>query len=151
MARMHSRKRGQAGSRKPMGRQKPGWISLKEKEIESIIQKLARERHSPSEIGLILRDQYGIPDVKAVLGKRLTKVLGEKGQAPKLPEDLVALIKKAVLIRKHLEENHKDEPAKRGLTLTESKIFRLTKYYKSTGKVPATWNYNPKEAGYLAE
>lgn len=151
MARMHSRKKGKAKSRKPVERTKAEWVTLKEKEIQDIIKGLADEGNSPSKIGLILRDQYGIPDVKPVMGKKLNQVLNELGVKQEIPEDLLALVKKAVMIRKHLETNHKDQPGVRGLRLTESKIMRLTKYYKSTGKVAQTWNYNPKEASYLAE
>jgi len=54
-------------------------------------------------------------------------------------------MKKVLLIQTHLESNHKDQPANRGLTLTESKILRLVKYYKKTGRVAKDWNYNPKQ------
>jgi small subunit ribosomal protein S15 len=53
-------------------------------------------------------------------------------------------MRKAVLIRKHLEENKQDMPGKRGLQLTESKINRLAKYYKETGKLDTAWKYDPE-------
>lgn len=144
MARMHSRKKGKSGSTKPEQKTAPAWVALKQKEIEMLIVKLAKDGNSPSKIGLILRDQYGVPDIKLVAGKKVTQILEDKKVSSEIPEDLMALIRKAVLIRKHLEENHLDEPAKRGLILTESKIMRLSKYYKRTGRLDTTWKYDPK-------
>ncbi len=151
MARMHSRKRGKAASSKPIGRPAPKGLKLTAKQIEELVLKLGKEGMPASRIGLALRDEHGVPDVKAVTGKRIARILADNKAQPELPEDLVALIRKAVLLRKHLESNAHDEPAKRGLTLTESKVLRLTRHYKKTGRVKASWNYNPKEASYLAE
>ena len=151
MARMHSRKRGKSGSKKPIKPSVPTWIRYKEKEIELLIVKLSKEGHSPSEIGIILRDTYGIPDEKRVTGKKITKILKERNLQTKLPEDLTALIKKAIKIIKHKEENKKDQTAKRGLQLTESKIKRLTKYYKKTGRLSSEWKYDPKKVRLLME
>ncbi len=144
MARMHSRKKGKAGSKKPMKKKTLTWVRYKGKEVEMLILKLAKEGKSPSQIGLYLRDTYGIPDVRKLLGKKINKVLKERNLAAKIPEDLMALIEKAVQIRKHLEANKKDEPAKRGLTLTESKIKRLVKHYKETRALPEDWKYDAK-------
>ncbi len=145
MARMHSRAGGKSGSTKPVKKSTPSWLQYKAKEIELLISKYAKEGKSPSQIGLYLRDEYGIPDVKVVVGKSISKILAEKNLSGDIPEDLLALIRKAMFIRKHLEENHKDQPAKRGLTLTESKIMRLAKYYKRTKRLPADWKYDPKK------
>jgi len=41
-------------------------------------------------------------------------------------------MKKAVAIRKHLEKNRKDKDSKYRLILVESKIHRLTRYYRKT-------------------
>ena len=73
---MHSRARGNAGSKKPLNPAKPTWIVYKTKEIEMLIGKLSKEGKSSSEIGLILRDSYGIPNIKQVTGKRLQEILG---------------------------------------------------------------------------
>ena len=151
MARMHSRKRGVSGSTKPAKLQAPTWASRKSKEVEMLVTKLAKEGLPASRIGLILRDQYGVPDVKIVTGKTIGQLLTAKKLAPEIPEDLMALMRKAVLIRKHMDENKKDMPAKRGLQLTESKIFRLTKYYKREEKLPATWKYDPARIKLLVD
>ncbi len=57
------------------------------------------------------------------------------GNAPSFPEDLFNLMKKAVSVRKHLEKNRKDKDSKYRLILVESKIHRLTRYYRKTGQV----------------
>ncbi|MEO0301809.1 MAG: 30S ribosomal protein S15, partial [candidate division WOR-3 bacterium] len=41
---------------------------MKKEDVEKLIEKLAQQRFSSAEIGMILRDQYGIPDVKAITG-----------------------------------------------------------------------------------
>lgn len=144
MAKMHSRGRGNAGSNKPLNPAKPTWIRYKPKEIELLIGKLAKEGKDSAQIGLILRDSYGIPNVKLLTGKRIQQLLAEKKLLPELPEDLLSLIKRAIALRKHLESNKQDMSALRGLQLTESKVKRLAKYYKETGKIEPTWKYDPK-------
>ncbi|OYT31440.1 30S ribosomal protein S15 [Candidatus Woesearchaeota archaeon ex4484_78] len=138
MARMHSRAKGKSGSKKPS---KPSlsWVRYKPKEVELLVVKLAKQRIPPSQIGLILRDTYGIPSVKLICKKSILQILKEKNLAPELPEDLVALMRKYVSVKKHFDENKHDFTAKRGLQLTESKIRRLVKYYKRTGVLPGDW------------
>jgi len=151
MARMYSRKRGKASSKKPLKRTVPSWVVLKPTEVEMLVAKMAKEGFSASKIGLTLRDKYGLPDVKAMCGKTITKLLKEKNVLPELPEDITALIKKSAAVQKHLEENRHDQTAKRGLTLTESKIKRLIKYYKLSGRIPEDWKYDVSRAGYFLE
>ena len=151
MARMYSRKKGKSGSKKPLSKSTPSWMTHKAKEVEMLVMKVAKEGKPASMIGLVLRDSYGIPDVKAVAGKSITMILKEKKLAPKIPEDLMALIKRAIAIRKHMEENKQDMTALRGLQLTESKIKRLVKYYKVIRKLPVDWKYDVKSVKLYAE
>lgn len=72
------------------------------------------------------------------MGFRLS-VLDDLGLAPSLPEDMYFLIKKAVAIRKHLERNRKDRDAKFRLIMVESRMHRLTRYYKRTEQLPPSW------------
>jgi small subunit ribosomal protein S15 len=145
MARMHSRKKGKSGSHKPIKKTIPSWVSHDKKEIELLILKYGKEGKTASEIGMYLRDEYGIPYVKAITGKSITTILKEKELTKEVPEDMMALIKKSIQIRKHLEENHKDQTAKRGLKLTESKINRLAKYYKANKIIDSKWKYDPEK------
>lgn len=151
MARMHSRKKGKAGSSKPLKRSAPVWIRHTPAEIEMIIAKLSKEGKSTSEIGIVLRDSYGVPDVKSVLNKKISKVLAEKKLSPVLPEDLRNLILKSMNLRKHMENNKQDMTSKRGLQLTESKVKRLVSYYKDSGKLPSDWKYDAKSVKLFVE
>ncbi|MFN4046678.1 MAG: 30S ribosomal protein S15, partial [Acidilobaceae archaeon] len=108
-----------------------------------------KKGYKPSMIGVILRDQFGIPLVKPILGKRITDVLEEKGLQTRVPEDLLSLLKKVVNLRRHLEEHPKDYAAKKGLIDLESKIGRTVKYYKRIGKLPKDWEYTPESAKLL--
>ncbi len=141
MARMHARRRGKASSHHPVERVHPSW-SLKQDEIEKKIIELAEEGKPPAMIGLILRDVYGVPDIKAALGKKLTKVLEEHGLAPEIPEDLGNLIDKRNNLMKHLSKHPRDIHNKRRLQLIEAKIKRLVKYYKREKKLPDNWSYS---------
>ena len=151
MARMYSRKKGKSKSIKPTRKTSLSWLTYKEKEVELLISKLAKEEKTPSQIGLFLRDNYGIPSVKQVTKKNITTILKEKKLLKEIPEDLMALIKKTVMLRTHLEKNHKDKSAKRGLQLTESKIKRLVKYYKKNKKLSMDWKYDPERIKLFIE
>ena len=148
---MHSRKRGKHGSKKPAKKTSPSWIRYKPKEAELLIAKLAKDGKTTSQIGILLRDVYGIPSALALCGKSVSAILKEKKLTQEVPEDLTALFKKFALIKKHLEANKHDQTAARGLLLTSSKIGRLTKYYKRTGRVPETWKFDTERAGFFAE
>ena len=130
---------------------KPEWIEYSNEEIEELILKLKKEGHSTSMTGIILRDQYGIPDVKLITGMKITKILEKHNQGQEYPEDLMNLIRKAVNIRDHLKENPKDLHTRRGLRIVESKIRRLVRYYRNEGVLPEEWRYEPKQAALLVK
>lgn len=149
MARMHSRDKGKSGSTKPVTKKKHPWVRYGANEVEQLVAKLGKSGKTASQIGIILRDTYGIPDVKIMTEKTVVRILKEKKLYPELPEDFLALVKKQIKIQKHLEKNRHDMPSKRGLQLTESKIRRLVKYYKKTKKLPKDWTYDPEKARLL--
>lgn len=146
MARMHSRNKGVSGSTRPLKEKKATWVTYEPSEVEQLIVKLAKAGESQSKIGIILRDKYGIPDVRKILNKRLKDILEEHKLTHEIPEDLMNLIKREITLIKHLESNKKDLGAKRGLLLTESKIKRLSKYYKKSGVLPKDWKYDREQA-----
>ena len=146
MARMHSRKHGKHGSKKPVKRISLDWLIYDKDEVEKIVQKLAKEGHSSSEIGIILRDQYGIPDAR-YFGMRITKMMPKRD----MPEDIYNLLVKVVNVHKHMAQNRKDSKGKHGLMLLESKIRRLGKYYARTGKLPKDWKYSIDNARLLVK
>jgi len=143
------KEKGQSHETRPAAVVAPKWVQFTPEEVELIIAELARKGYPPSMIGVILRDQYGIPLAKAVLGMKLGKVLEKYGIKLSVPEDLFNLMKRAVNLRRHLEEHPKDYHSHRGLIEVESKIHRLIKYYKRVGKLPPDWRYDPKEAEIL--
>jgi small subunit ribosomal protein S15 len=145
---MHSRKHGKSGSKKPE-KKRHGWLMYEPAEIEKLIVKLAKEGKQNSEIGIILRDQYGVADVRS-LNMRVSKI-AEKEVKKEVPDDMYNLIKKAVQLHKHLDANHKDAKATHGLELLESKIRRLGKYYARTGKLPKNWKYSIEEGRLLVK
>jgi len=151
MARMHSRRKGKSGSNKPISKEKPNWVKQKPKEVEDIITSLKKKDYSQSKIGITLRDAHGIPSTKAVTGKKVGKILEDKGLNPKFPDDLMFLMKKAVGLHKHLELNKHDIHNKKSLQLIESKIHRLVKYYRRTSKLPEGWTYSYERAKLLVE
>jgi len=148
---MHSRKKGKSGSKKPVNPALPSWVNYKSNEVEALVLKLAKSENSPSKIGIILRDSYGIPNVKIITKKKILQILKDNKSAPKLPEDLIALVEKYVATAKHIEKNHKDQGAVRGLQLAISKINRLSKYYKKKKILPAEWRFEPTKAKLLLE
>ena len=56
---------------------KPEWLEMTDDEIIELIVKLHKEGQSTSQIGIILRDQYGIPSTKSVLGAKITEILND--------------------------------------------------------------------------
>jgi small subunit ribosomal protein S15 len=147
---MHSRRKGRSKSKKPSREGSPDWVSLSKAEVEELIIKLAKDGNNPSKIGLILRDQYGVPDVRPIIGCKITKVLEDNKMGLKLPEDLQSLINKAVALNNHLDKNSRDKHNRRGLMLIESKIRRLSKYYIREGKLEKGWRYDPEKARLIA-
>lgn len=141
MAKLYSGKRGKSSSTRPLSRKPPAWCKYNAEEVEALIVKLTREGNNASTVGMILRDKYGIPLTKPITGKTVNELLKASDIAPKIPEDLETLMRKAESVRRHLEKNKADKIGKRSLALIESKIYRLAKYYKDVGVLPSQWEY----------
>jgi len=131
--------------------ERPEWIAYTNEEIEELVLKFTKEGRSTSEIGIILRDQYGIPSVRAVTGEKITAILKRNEQVQEYPEDIMNLIKRAVNIRDHLKENPKDLHTKRGLEIIEARIRRLGAYYVRNNQLPQGWRYDAQEAALLVK
>ncbi|GAB7364396.1 hypothetical protein MBLNU230_g4939t1 [Neophaeotheca triangularis] len=149
MGRMHSNGKGISDSAIPYSRTPPSWLKTTPDQVVEQICKFAKKGASPSQIGVLLRDSHGIAQVKVVTGNKILRILKSHGLAPEIPEDLYQLIKKAVAVRKHLERNRKDKDSKFRLILIESRIHRLSRYYKSVGALPPTWRYESSTASTL--
>jgi len=149
LARMHTRKKGQAGSKKPHRIEPVKWSNTNKDEIEKTILQLAEKGKSTSEIGMTLRDRHGVPDVTLVTGKKITAILKENNKGLKVPEDMRNLIVKVLDLTKHLNKNKNDLHNKRSLNNMVSKIRRLEKYYRREGVLPQDWKYSTQKAEML--
>ena len=149
MGRMHNNGKGISKRSLPYVRSAPTWSKAESKAVKEDIFKYARKGFFPSQIGVMLRDSYAIPQVQAITGAKILRVLKAGGLAPRLPEDLYNLIRKAVTMRKHLATFRKDKDAKFRLILVESRIHRLARYYRSKRQLPPNWRYDSSNASTL--
>jgi small subunit ribosomal protein S15 len=149
MGRMYSHSRGKSHSMRPTFKRAPSWITYSPDEVEALIVNMAKDEVPPSVIGVRLRDEYGIPLVKPVLGKSLHDVLKEHNLSSEIPEDLSLLVKRAQKLQAHLKENPGDRKNIHSLELIEAKIHRLSKRYKRLGLMAAHWKYRSKIAKFI--
>ncbi|MCX6800989.1 MAG: 30S ribosomal protein S15 [Candidatus Diapherotrites archaeon] len=126
-------------------------VSVSPKEAEEIVVSLSNAGHSPSEIGLILRDEHGVKNFYVHTGKRIQKVMAEHKLVGEVPEDMLNLIKKSVALQNHLAKNKKDFSAKRGYEITVSKIRRLAAYYSKKGRIAKDWKYDAESTALLVK
>ncbi len=150
MARLHTRKRGKSRSKKPLSSSAEKWCQFTKEEVIDFVEKFAKEGKIAAEMGLILRDQYGVPSVKVLTGKTISQILQEKKLAPQYPSDLVALLRRAVKLMKHLKANPQDKHNRLKLSNVEAKIKRLVRYYRGK-KLPIDWKYEPATAALIVK
>jgi small subunit ribosomal protein S15 len=124
----------------------PEWVPLTATEIEDLIVKFTEQGLVSAKIGLNLRDQYGVPNVRLATGKTVTEIMREKGVMPNLPEDLSNLMRRAISLNVHAKEHRGDVSNLRGLNLIEARIRRLERYYKRNGVLPENWKYSLENA-----
>ena len=146
MGRMYGKGKGIAKSSIPYKKKAPRWLSVDTNEVVKQIEAIAKKGYKPSQIGVILRDNYAIPQSRQLTGAKILRLLKKKGLAPEIPEDLYHLMRRAVSIRKHIEKNKRDRDSKFRLILVESKIHRLVRYYKLNKQLPVTWRYDYQTA-----
>jgi small subunit ribosomal protein S15 len=146
MARIHAHRKGKSHSRRPPYPKEPSWLTYSKQEVVSLVVKLAKEGLTPSQIGQRLRDEYGIPLVKPVVGKSIVEILRDEKLAPSIPEDLNNLMIKANRISEHLRRHRGDRRNVHNLELVEARIHRLAKYYKRRGLLPPDWKFTPAVA-----
>jgi small subunit ribosomal protein S15 len=140
--------KGKSHSKRPVNPSVPQWVKLTPDEVENIITGLAKKGLSKPMIGQTLRDEYGVPLSRSLLGKTVSQVMTERGIERRVPDDLQALIDHSNQTAKHLEQHPADRASLRGLEITESKIHRLSKYYRRVGVLPKDWKYAPKAATF---
>jgi small subunit ribosomal protein S15 len=149
LARVHSHRRGKSHSTRPVTKRAPSWCTYGADEVASLVIKLAREGKSASRIGDILRDQHGIPLAKSIMEKKITQIVKDAKLAPSLPEDLAALLRRANQLVRHIEKNRGDHKNTHSLQLLESRVHRLSTYYKQKGVIPADWKYKAVVGSFM--
>merc|ERR1711918_100771 len=98
---------GIAKSAMPYRCRAPAWLKIKPEEVMEQITKMAKKGVLPSQIGVSLRDSFGVPKAKAATGNKILRILKLQGLAPTIPEDLYHLIKKGVQMHKHMEKRRR--------------------------------------------
>ena len=129
--------------------EKPSWLTVDEKSVNDAVVELARKKTRLSDIGMILRDKYGVPDIKLVTGKGLKETITDMGIQMDLPDDLRDMMIKALRLHEHLDKNKKDMRAKRDVVVTESRIKSLAQYYIKKNVLPSNWRYSVDTAKLL--
>ncbi len=150
MARMHTKKHGRSKSRKPEATEATP-SKKSEEDIKKVIKEYMDKGIGAATIGQNLKEKHEVPYIKHAMGKRLTAVMKEQGYKQEFPEDMLNLMKRAVNLRKHIEKNNKDMHNKTRLIRVESKIWRLTRYYKREGMLSPTWKYDPVQAALVVK
>ncbi len=151
MARMHSKGKGTSGSSRPNIDTAPSWSESDKGTVEELIIKYANEGHSSAKIGTLLRDMHAVPDVRLVMGERISQTLSRNDLESKYPEDMMNLMRKALSLIDHLSNNKKDLHNRRQLELCESRLRRLARYYVGTGRIPSTWAYKRDQLRLMVE
>lgn len=151
MARMHSNGKGSSGSKKPDSKAPSAWSNSDKKEVEELIIELSNAGNSTASIGTILRDRYAVPNVRLVTGERISKILSRNDITTKYPEDMMNLMRRALGLIDHLNNNSKDLHNRRQLALCESKIRRLARYYKRNGALSDSWSYKRDQLRLMVE
>jgi small subunit ribosomal protein S15 len=109
--------------------EKPVWLKYTEEEVKAIIQKLAKKGLTSEKIGLVLRDQYGIPKTK-LYSIKIKEVLGSDFEEPtnkNLKDKLAKIIS-------HFKKNKQDKVAGRKLMITKAKLKKRDEYNTKKNK-----------------
>ena len=81
MGRMHTPGKGIARSAKPYRRTPPSWCKFEAAAVRADICKHAKKGMTPSQIGVVLRDSMGIPQVVSITGSKILRILKQEGNA----------------------------------------------------------------------
>ena len=99
-----------------------------EDEVREIILKLADKGLTSEKIGLVLRDQYGIPKTK-IYNIKIGQVMKEKNKF--VEPALLNLQKRAERIEEHYKKNKQDKKAGRSLIVVKAKLKKVKDYLKA--------------------
>ena len=90
-------------------------------------RRSAKKGMTPSQIGVLLRDNHGVAQVNSVTNSKILRILKGQGLAPALPEDLCCLYQEGFRVA-NTERNRKDMDSKFRLILSSpaSTAWRAT-------------------------
>lgn len=104
--------------------EKADWTKIKPAELEKIIVELARQGNAPEKIGLILRDQHGVPKAK-LLGVKVGKILAKNKLGTDSEKKNIS--NKIEGLKKHSEKNKHDYTAMRKAVMYSARINKREK------------------------
>ncbi len=113
--------------------EKPVWLKYSEKEVKKMVLDLFDKGNSIEKIGLILKDQYGIPKVK-LFGLKIKKIIEEEKKEKCDEPTILNLKEKLDQIIKHYKKNKQDKNAERSLIITKAKLKKREDYHKKREK-----------------
>lgn len=105
-----------------MSEMKSSWVNMKPEEVETKVVELAKKGIPAQRIGLILRDEHGIPKAK-LLGLKIKKIL-IKAKLWTDPET-TSLKNKIEGLEKHAAKNKHDYSALRSLSKHSAKRAKI--------------------------
>jgi len=111
--------------------ERPVWLKFAKEEVKAIILKLSKKGMTAEKIGLNLRDQYGIPNVK-LYGFKIKQVLDEKEEFQE--PTTINLKSKLDKVIQHYKKNKQDKNAERSLIITKAKLKKREDYKKKKTK-----------------
>lgn len=112
---------------------KPVWLKYTKEEIKEIILNLIKKTPelTSEKIGLILRDNYGIPKTK-LYGIKIGAILKEDNLYKNPETENVS--KKIKKLESYLEKNKQDKKAKRSLIIKKARLKKIAEYLKKREK-----------------
>lgn len=118
-------------AKKTQSIKKPVWLKYTKEEVKAIILKLANKGLTAEKIGLTLRDQYGIPNVK-LYNLRIKDIL-KQNNLYKEPT-VINLKEKLSNIINHYKKNKQDKKTERSLIITRAKLKKREIYEQKKEK-----------------
>lgn len=104
--------------------EKADWTKIKPAEVEKLIVDLSKQGNAPEKIGLILRDQHGIPKTK-LLGLKIGKVLSKNNLESSSENKNIS--NKIEKLKKHSLTNKHDYTAIRKAVMYSARVKRKEK------------------------
>ena len=118
-----------AKNQKTQKLEKPVWLKYTEDEVKAIVLKLTNKGLTAEKIGLTLRDQYGIPNVK-LYNLKIKEIMQDKFKEP----TNINLQTKLQKIINHFKKNKQDKKSGRALMITKAKLKKRDDYMKKKEK-----------------